>query len=54
MELVGHGLSNPQIAEKLYVSVSTVKTHLVHSYQKLQIDTRSALAAAAAARAAAQ
>ena len=48
--LVGEGLSNPEIADELYVSVSTIKTHLVHAYQKLQIDSRSALAAAAATR----
>ena len=50
VDLVGEGLSNPQIADKLCVSISTVKTHLVHAYQKLQIDSRSALAAAAATR----
>lgn len=48
--LVGEGLSNPEIAEQLYISVSTVKTHLVHAYRKLQIDSRAALAVAAATR----
>jgi DNA-binding NarL/FixJ family response regulator len=48
--LVGQGDTNPQIAETLHVSVSTVKTHLVHAYQKLGIDTRAGLAAAAVTR----
>lgn len=52
--LVGDGLSNPEIADTLFVGVSTVKTHLVHAYQKLHIDSRAALAAAVATRATAR
>ncbi|MCP4226597.1 MAG: response regulator transcription factor, partial [Actinomycetia bacterium] len=50
--LVGEGKSNPEIAESLHITVATVKTHLVHTYQKLDVDSRPALAAAVATRAA--
>jgi predicted ATPase/DNA-binding CsgD family transcriptional regulator len=42
--LIGGHLTNPQIAERLYVSLATVKTHLGHIFAKLQIGTRSELA----------
>ncbi len=50
MRLVGQHLSNPEIAARLFVSRATVKTHLVHIFSKLGIDSRSALAAEAARR----
>lgn len=50
VELVADGLSNLQIAEKLFIGISTVKTHLVHGYQKLGIESRPALVAAASSR----
>ncbi len=51
VEQVVAGLTNPQIAEALLMSRSTVKTHLVHVYTKLGIGNRAELAAAAARRA---
>jgi predicted ATPase/DNA-binding CsgD family transcriptional regulator len=45
--LVGEHLSNPEIAARLFVSRATVKTHLVHIFTKLGIDSRSQLAAEA-------
>jgi DNA-binding CsgD family transcriptional regulator len=43
--LVAEGLSNPQIGERLYVSRRTVQTHLAHVFTKLDISSRSQLAA---------
>lgn len=42
--LVALGRSNPQIAEQLFMSRATVKTHLNHVFTKLGITTRSELA----------
>jgi DNA-binding CsgD family transcriptional regulator len=42
----GHG--NRDIAERLYVTLRTVETHLTHAFQKLDITTRSQLRAALA------
>lgn len=47
VDLVAAGLSNQQIAEKLFVTIATVKTHLVHVYRKLELDSRAGLIAAA-------
>lgn len=38
---VAKGKSNKEIAEELYMSESTVKTHISHIFQKLNIKTRS-------------
>jgi predicted ATPase/DNA-binding SARP family transcriptional activator/DNA-binding CsgD family transcriptional regulator len=50
VRLVGQHLTNPQIASRLFVSRATVKTHLVHVFAKLGINSRSELAAEAIAR----
>lgn len=45
LHLVAQGESNPQIAEKLSISVNTVKTHLSNVLKKLQLDNRAQAAA---------
>jgi predicted ATPase/DNA-binding CsgD family transcriptional regulator len=44
--LAASGLSNPQIASRLFMSRSTVKTHLSRAYAKLGVANRTELAAA--------
>lgn len=44
-DLVAEGMSNPQIAGRLYVSRRTVQTHVSHIFAKLQIGSRVELAA---------
>ncbi len=41
--LVCHGSTNAQIAQRLDIGVSTVKTHLLHVFEKLGVRTRAAL-----------
>ena len=48
--LVADGLSNPEIAEKLFMARRTVTTHLTHIFQKLGLRSRTELAAASMAR----
>ncbi len=43
LRLIALGLTNPQIAEELFVSVRTVETHRSHVYQKLGVSERSEL-----------
>jgi DNA-binding NarL/FixJ family response regulator len=45
--LVAHGLTNPQIAQRLLMSRATVKTHVSHCLTKLAMATRSEIAAEA-------
>jgi DNA-binding CsgD family transcriptional regulator len=40
---VADGLSNKDAAERLFMSVPTVKTHLRHIFTKLAVDNRSQL-----------
>ena len=48
--LVVEGMTNPEIADRLFVSRATVKTHLSHIYAKLGVANRTELAAAALPR----
>ncbi|MEU9508731.1 response regulator transcription factor [Micromonospora sp. NPDC048170] len=50
LQLVADGLSNQQISLRLHLSQATVKTHLVHVYGKLGVDSRTAAVAVARAR----
>ncbi|MFB0626255.1 response regulator [Streptomyces sp. AB3(2024)] len=50
LQLVADGLSNLQISKKLFLSQATVKSHLVHIYAKLGVDSRTSAVAAAATR----
>ncbi|WP_018332232.1 response regulator [Actinomycetospora chiangmaiensis] len=45
LRLVAQGLSNQQVASKLFVSEATVKTHVNHLISKLAVDGRPALVA---------
>ncbi|MFJ6197520.1 response regulator [Micromonospora sp. NPDC092111] len=50
LQLVAEGLSNQQVSRRLHLSQATVKTHLVHIYGKLGVDSRTAAVAAATGR----
>ncbi len=50
LTLVAKGLSNRQIAQQLFLSQATIKSHLVHIFTKLAVDSRTAAVAAAEAR----
>ncbi|MFF3648759.1 response regulator [Streptomyces sp. NPDC002181] len=50
LQLVADGLSNQQISKKLFLSQATVKSHLVHVYAKLGVDSRTSAVAAATSR----
>jgi DNA-binding CsgD family transcriptional regulator len=41
LELISQGLSNQQIADKLFVSLSTVKTHSANLFMKLDAGRRT-------------
>ena len=38
--LIANGLSNTEIAQELFISDTTVKTHITHIFQKLDIRDR--------------
>lgn len=41
LELLAEGHSNQEIADRLFISLNTVKTHLNHLYQKLEVSRRT-------------
>lgn len=50
LRMAAQGLSAPEIAKRLVVSVTTVKTHLQHVYAKLEVSDRAAAVAQALRR----
>jgi ATP/maltotriose-dependent transcriptional regulator MalT len=42
LQLVSKGYSNKEIGKTLHISTATVKTHLIHVYNKLGVDDRTA------------
>jgi DNA-binding CsgD family transcriptional regulator len=42
-ELAANGLSNPEVAQALFVTLNTVEGHLRHVYQKLSVTSRQQL-----------
>jgi DNA-binding NarL/FixJ family response regulator len=47
LTLISRGLSNRDAAAQLFISTATVKTHLVHIYEKLDVNDRAAAVAEA-------
>ena len=45
MRLVSEGLSNKEIGRRLNITDGTIKVHLHHIFQKLEINNRTVLAA---------
>ena len=50
LRLIADGKSIPEIAEELYLGVTTVKTHVQHVYEKLGVSDRAAAVAEAMRR----
>jgi len=50
LECIAEGLSAPEIAERLVLSVTTIKTHLHNIYRKLDVSDRAAAVAQAMRR----
>lgn len=51
VDFLAEGLSNKEVAEKMFVSVRTITTHLTHIYSKLGVTSRTELVALATKRA---
>jgi ATP/maltotriose-dependent transcriptional regulator MalT len=41
LRLVAAGASNQDVARALFLTAATVKSHLVHIYTKLEVDSRT-------------
>jgi DNA-binding CsgD family transcriptional regulator len=41
LQLMGEGLSNQEIAQRLFVSLNTIKTHSSNIFDKLEVDRRT-------------
>ena len=41
LQLVAEGRSNPEIARTLFIGEATVKTHLLHVFEKLEVNDRT-------------
>jgi DNA-binding CsgD family transcriptional regulator len=50
VDLVAEGLTNAQLAERMFIAVGTAKTHLTHVFAKLGVTTRAQLATLATKR----
>ncbi len=50
LKLVAKGVSAPLIGKELHLSPATVKTHLSHIYEKLEVSERAAAVAEAMRR----
>jgi ATP/maltotriose-dependent transcriptional regulator MalT len=44
LDSIASGLTNKEIGEKLFISVNTVKTHVLKIYEKLDVQNRTAAA----------
>jgi DNA-binding CsgD family transcriptional regulator len=44
--LAAEGMTNREIAQALFITIKTVKTHLGHAFSKLDVSSRAGLAAA--------
>lgn len=50
LELVGQGLTNRAIGDRLFISRRTVESHMAHIFRKVQVSSRAELAAAVGRR----
>ena len=41
LELIANGMSNQEIADKLFVSLNTIKTHSSRLFEKLEVSRRT-------------